>query len=111
MLSTPVDVCHAETGGISNVVELLAAKFSSRNCCAGRERKKCFRRDVAAVERVDSDAIARITRFLTKRIGEGRHRSVETVAVEAEGKSEEICLVASGPRRSSGNRSARWFRD
>ena len=88
-----VDVCHAETGGISNVVELLAAKFSSGNCCARRERKKFFRRDVAAVEGVDSDAVTRVSRFLAERVGEARHRSVEAVAVEAESKSEEICLV------------------
>src|SRR5262245_48786528 len=89
-----IHVGDAESRGIRNVVEFLAAEFASRKFCSWREREELFRTDAAVFEFIDGNAIAGVTRLCAESVGEGGHGSVEAVSIKAERQAEEIGLVS-----------------
>src|SRR5579885_3123069 len=83
------DICNAEAGGVSDIVEFRSAKLSA-DICARRKWKEFLGRDSAVFKFIDGDGVASVAFFLAERIGERSDRGIEMFPIEAKGEAEKI---------------------
>src|SRR5215467_11334491 len=57
-------IAYTDAGGVSNILELVAANLSARKRKSRRERQQFLRRNFSLVKRIDSDAVAGVVFFL-----------------------------------------------